>query len=64
MTGPGNAAAKPAACPICGKPVAVQFAPFCSARCKQVDLNRWLGEVYSVPGTDAPANSDEPGDAE
>jgi endogenous inhibitor of DNA gyrase (YacG/DUF329 family) len=47
-------------CPICGRPVERQFAPFCSARCKQVDLNRWLSEVYIVPGTDGPANSDVP----
>lgn len=47
-------------CPICGKPALPAFAPFCSARCKQIDLNRWLSEVYVVPGTEMPANSDEP----
>jgi endogenous inhibitor of DNA gyrase (YacG/DUF329 family) len=26
-------------------------APFCSARCRQIDLKRWLGEEYSVPVT-------------
>jgi hypothetical protein len=40
---------KGAKCPICGKPVAAAFRPFCSARCKQVDLNRWLSETYRVP---------------
>ena len=30
-------------CPICGKPSLQKFHPFCSARCAQVDLNRWLG---------------------
>jgi endogenous inhibitor of DNA gyrase (YacG/DUF329 family) len=47
-------------CPICSKPVVLAFAPFCSARCKQIDLNRWLSEVYVVPGSEGPANSDDP----
>jgi endogenous inhibitor of DNA gyrase (YacG/DUF329 family) len=43
--------AKPAAmaCPICGKPTGPQFRPFCSRRCADVDLNRWLSGVYAVP---------------
>ncbi len=36
-------------CAICGKPVEAGFRPFCSARCKQVDLNRWFTESYRVP---------------
>jgi len=36
-------------CPICGKPVVAEFRPFCSVRCKQIDLNRWLSESYRVP---------------
>ena len=51
---------KKGGCPLCGKPVVQAFAPFCSARCKQIDLNRWLSEVYVVPGAEGPANSDEP----
>ena len=38
-----------AKCAICSKPVTPEFRPFCSARCKQVDLNRWLSEAYRVP---------------
>jgi len=38
-------------CPICGKPVAAEFRPFCSRRCADVDLNRWLSGVYAVPVT-------------
>jgi hypothetical protein len=38
-----------AKCAICGKPVQAGFRPFCSARCKQVDLNRWLTESYRLP---------------
>jgi uncharacterized protein len=40
------------ACPICGKPVAAAFKPFCSKRCADVDLNRWLSGVYAVPVTE------------
>ena len=36
-------------CPICGKPAADPFRPFCSRRCADVDLNRWLSGVYAVP---------------
>jgi endogenous inhibitor of DNA gyrase (YacG/DUF329 family) len=37
-------------CPICGKPAVAQFRAFCSRRCADVDLNRWLSGVYAVPG--------------
>ncbi len=36
-------------CPICGKLSVEQFRPFCSRRCSDVDLNRWLSGVYAVP---------------
>jgi uncharacterized protein len=41
-----------AACPVCRKPVAEKFRPFCSRRCADVDLNRWLRGVYAVPVTE------------
>ena len=41
-------------CPICGKPADVKVKPFCSARCRQVDLNRWLSESYRIPGAERP----------
>jgi endogenous inhibitor of DNA gyrase (YacG/DUF329 family) len=47
MSSPSLAPGKP--CPICGKPAVEQFRPFCSKRCADVDLNRWLSGVYSVP---------------
>ena len=40
--------AKP--CPICGKPALEKFRPFCSGRCADVDLNRWLTGSYVIPG--------------
>jgi uncharacterized protein len=36
-------------CPICGKPAVQRYRPFCSRRCADVDLNRWLSGVYTVP---------------
>lgn len=46
---PPSASAKPA-CPLCGKPVAPDQAPFCSRGCKDRDLLNWLGDAYAVPG--------------
>ena len=50
MTDIDNAppAAKP--CPICGKPAVARFKPFCSPRCADVDLGRWLKGSYVIPG--------------
>ena len=42
--------AKP--CPICGKPAIEASRPFCSERCRDVDLNRWLSDSYSIPAKD------------
>jgi uncharacterized protein len=39
-------------CPVCGKRFESSESPsppFCGARCRQIDLGRWLGEGYSVP---------------
>ena len=37
-------------CPVCRRqPPDARFRPFCSARCRQVDLGRWLSEDYAVP---------------
>jgi endogenous inhibitor of DNA gyrase (YacG/DUF329 family) len=54
-------------CPICQKPASPQHKPFCSSRCSDVDLHKWLGEVYRVPveedededGTPKPAVKEE-----
>lgn len=42
--------AREAACAICGKSQVAKFKPFCSARCADIDLNRWLKGSYSIPG--------------
>jgi endogenous inhibitor of DNA gyrase (YacG/DUF329 family) len=46
-------------CPICSRPALPRTqndaAPFCSPRCKQIDLGNWLSNRYSVPGVDGSA---------
>jgi endogenous inhibitor of DNA gyrase (YacG/DUF329 family) len=51
-------AAPTTSCPICGKPTDPVLKPFCSKRCRDVDLNRWLSGVYAVPVKDE-ENEDE-----
>jgi endogenous inhibitor of DNA gyrase (YacG/DUF329 family) len=36
-------------CPICRKPEEQKFRPFCSKRCADVDLSRWLKGSYAIP---------------
>ncbi|MBX9931544.1 MAG: DNA gyrase inhibitor YacG [Methylobacterium sp.] len=36
-------------CPVCAKPAKPEFQPFCSARCADVDLGRWLTDRYAIP---------------
>jgi endogenous inhibitor of DNA gyrase (YacG/DUF329 family) len=46
-------------CPICGQPTAEEHRPFCSRRCANIDLNRWLSGTYVVPASeDTPARND------
>jgi endogenous inhibitor of DNA gyrase (YacG/DUF329 family) len=52
-----------AKCPICGKPVDPEYRPFCSRRCADVDLGRWLKGSYAVPGeAEEGASEDDPDD--
>lgn len=39
-------------CAICGKPVEPRYRPFCSKRCADVDLGRWLGGRYAIPAAE------------
>jgi uncharacterized protein len=52
------------ACPQCGKPVEWapdnRFRPFCSERCKLIDLGAWASESYRAPVEDNPADPDQP----
>jgi endogenous inhibitor of DNA gyrase (YacG/DUF329 family) len=50
-------------CPICERqfdPAESRAMPFCSERCRQIDLGRWLREVYSVPVQRDPEDEEEP----
>ena len=53
-------------CPICGKPSARAAYPFCSKRCADVDLNRWLSGSYVIPSSeeDPPSGPDGGGEEE
>jgi len=39
-------------CPICGKKTDLDYRPFCSRRCANVDLGRWLSGAYAIPVQD------------
>jgi uncharacterized protein len=39
-------------CAVCGKPQEQAFKPFCSKRCADVDLNRWLSGGYAIPASE------------
>jgi len=47
-------------CPICRKPTQRPFRPFCSRRCADIDLQRWLSGSYAIPATDDEAGADAP----
>lgn len=40
-------------CPICGRPAVEEFKAFCSKRCTDADLARWLKGAYAIPGRSA-----------
>jgi endogenous inhibitor of DNA gyrase (YacG/DUF329 family) len=46
-------------CPICRKPSSQQHHPFCSARCADIDLNRWLSGSYVIPADPAEDETDD-----
>ena len=46
-------------CPICTAPAEATFRPFCSRRCADVDLSRWLRGAYAIPVTE---DDDEDGE--
>jgi len=48
----------PRKCPICGKPTVEATRPFCSKRCADIDLSRWLKGVYAIPVEESNAGVD------
>jgi len=45
-------------CPICGAPPEPAYRPFCSRRCADVDLSRWLRGAYAIPTQSADDEED------
>lgn len=46
-------------CPTCGRPRDERWRPFCSKRCADVDLGRWLTEAYRIPAVEGDDEGDE-----
>lgn len=46
-------------CPICRKPSERAYRPFCSKRCADVDLGRWLNGSYAIPSEEPPSEEDD-----
>jgi endogenous inhibitor of DNA gyrase (YacG/DUF329 family) len=66
MTDETQAVAKGAAtfqlCVICRlRPQTQEYRPFCSKRCADIDLHRWLGGVYAIPGKPGEEEDEMPG---
>ena len=54
-------------CPVCGKPVvwtrSNRFRPFCSERCRLIDLGQWGSNAYRIEGAPGSADSLDPSEA-
>jgi len=46
-------------CPNCAKRAVLEFRPFCSKRCADVDLGRWLNEDYRIPGEEVISSEED-----
>ena len=49
----------PRDCPICGRQSSQEAFPFCSKRCANVDLNRWLVGAYAIPAAEAEGDEEQ-----
>ena len=47
-------------CPVCSKPRSEEHTPFCSTRCRDRDLVRWLDDGYVLPGPALDPDNDLP----
>jgi endogenous inhibitor of DNA gyrase (YacG/DUF329 family) len=47
-------------CLLCGKPRSESYKPFCSKRCADIDLGRWLKGGYAIPGVENETEENEP----
>ncbi len=44
---------------MCGKPALMKYRPFCSKRCADLDLSRWLNGVYAIPAKETEEDDEE-----
>jgi uncharacterized protein len=59
---PANDNARPERkCPICNQAMQLSYKPFCSKRCADVDLSRWLKGTYAIPVAEDDKSSEEEG---
>jgi uncharacterized protein len=49
-------------CPSCGEPTVMRYRPFCSGRCRDLDLGRWLDGSYAVPAVEVDDDEGHAGD--
>ena len=49
-------------CPLCGAPMEPRYRPFCSARCRDIDLGRWFSGAYAVPAVEGDDETDAGGE--
>jgi endogenous inhibitor of DNA gyrase (YacG/DUF329 family) len=59
MSSPEPPGASRAKCPICDRASDQHYRPFCSRRCADVDLSRWLGGAYAIPDRAESEDGDE-----
>ena len=59
-----NEAKKGEKCPICAKMAQDSYTPFCSKRCADIDLGKWLGDGYRIPTDEVAGFDDGAGDEE
>ncbi|MBI5942465.1 MAG: DNA gyrase inhibitor YacG [Caulobacterales bacterium] len=51
-------------CARCDKPMDPAYRPFCSKRCADIDLQKWLTGAYAIPGVETDDESDGEGGGE
>jgi hypothetical protein len=49
-------------CPVCGDPKDPKYRPFCSRRCADIDLGRWMTDRYAIPVVEPDETDDAPDD--
>ena len=56
---PSDGEGRGPSCPICKRPMVAAHKPFCSKRCADINLHRWLSGVYAVPTNEPPEDEEQ-----